>query len=483
MLSSVTANLMMDERDEEIATVIQGDGSFAKRGETPLAQRFRISVAEGVATDRGKSAILDALQPTPLLVGQSPVCDLRLTDREVSRRHLSLEAVGDGSGIRVVDLGSTNGTFVDRVRVHDATLTGGEVLRLGSTMLAIDVAEVESAAAKRTSPAPRKAAAFGRVLGQSREMQRLYPLCERLAATDVPVIIEGETGTGKEVLAESLHEQSPRARTGSFVVFDCTTAPPSLVESELFGHERGSFTGAVSTRKGVFEQAHGGTLLIDEIGDLDLALQPKLLRALERSEIRRVGGDRWIKVDVRILAATRRNLDVEVAEGRFRDDLFHRLAVARIALPPLRARGSGDIELLARSIWKSLGGAPGAILDHAIKKWSLDPWPGNVRALRNAVARTLALGDLDPQSATNADAAADDGSIPIDVEDVKGDDLVERLLKENHPFFTARELLLAEFEQRYIERVLAAHGGDVAKAASAAKIGRRYFYVLKGRRR
>src|SRR5688572_6606778 len=159
-------------------------------------------------------------------------------------------------------------------------------------------------------------------------MRRLYPLCTRLAATRVSVLIEGETGTGKEVLAESLHEVG--GSKGPFIVFDCTAVSPGLVEAELFGHERGAFTGAVHSRAGVFEQAHGGTLFIDEIGDLELTLQPKLLRAIDRGEIRRVGGTQVIKVDLRILAATRRDLDREVAAGRFRDDLFHRLAIARI---------------------------------------------------------------------------------------------------------------------------------------------------------
>src|SRR5207302_7312009 len=168
--------------------------------------------------------------------------------------------------------------------------------------------------------------------------------CVKLAKANVPLVIEGETGTGKELLAEALHEEGSRAAM-PFVVFDCTAAPPTLVESELFGHERGAFTGAVSQRRGVFEQAHGGTLLIDEIGDLDLPLQSKLLRAIERGQIRRVGGDKWLEVDVRVLAATRRDLDKAVAAGRFRDDLFHRLAVARIELPPLRRR-SGDIALI-----------------------------------------------------------------------------------------------------------------------------------------
>ncbi|MGH7270919.1 MAG: sigma 54-interacting transcriptional regulator, partial [Polyangiaceae bacterium] len=190
---------------------------------------------------------------------------------------------------------------------------------------------------------------FGRMLGRSAEMRRLYPLCARLAQSEVSVVIEGETGTGKEVLAEALHEASLRA-AGPFVVFDCAAVAPSLLESALFGHERGAFTGALAQRIGIFEQAHGGTLFIDEIGELDALLQPKLLRAIERGEVQRVGSSRWEKVDVRILAATRRNLDREVHAGRFRDDLFFRLAVVRIELPPLRER-HGDVAVLSAHFW------------------------------------------------------------------------------------------------------------------------------------
>lgn len=178
---------------------------------------------------------------------------------------------------------------------------------------------------------------FGRLLGGSPAMRRLYPLCERLAGSTVPIVIEGETGTGKEQLAEALHEQSSRADK-PFVILDCTTIAPNLIESELLGHEKGAFTGAMRTREGVFERANGGTLLIDEIGDLPLELQPKLLRAIERGVITRVGGSKPVVVDVRLLAATRRDLDREVQLGRFRDDLFHRIAVARVELPPLRER-------------------------------------------------------------------------------------------------------------------------------------------------
>jgi hypothetical protein len=338
---------------EQPATLVQSREPSAP---PPAGAVFALTVTSG--PDRGKSLTLDGSQALRVLIGQSPACDVRLTDREVSRRHAALEP--RGAALRITDLGSTNGTYVDRVRVIEAELVGGEFVRLGGTLLRVDRLE---GGAPRPLPAGE---GFGRVIGSSPEMRRLYPLCARLASSSVPLVIEGDTGTGKEVLAESLHEQGPRAQ-GPFVVFDCTAVPPNLVESELFGHERGAFTGAVASRRGVFEQAHGGTLFIDEIGDLDLALQPKLLRALERSEVRRLGADRWIQVDVRVIAATRRDLDREVQVGRFRDDLFHRLTVARIELPPLRRR-EGDVRVLARHFWRQLGGAASALGEDLLRR-------------------------------------------------------------------------------------------------------------------
>jgi DNA-binding NtrC family response regulator len=399
-------------------------------------------------------------------VGSSPACHLRLSDREVSRRHAALEIVTDG--IRLTDLYSKNGTLVDRVRVYDALLQGGEIVRVGSTTLSIDLE------ASRPRAAVPIAEHFGRLLGRSLEMRRLYPLCMRLARTNVPLVIEGETGTGKELLAEVIHEEGPRA-AGPFVVFDCTTAPPMLVESELFGHERGAFTGAVASRRGVFEQAHGGTLLIDEIGDLDLPLQAKLLRAIERGEIRRVGGEKWIKVDARVLAATRRDLDREVAAGRFRDDLFHRLAVARIELPPLRRR-RGDVGMIARAIWQDLGGDPATLPRDVLAKWEDDPWPGNIRELRNAVARQLALGDLANVEPGGTPAAPPPSS-------TQSTDPVAYAIAAGMPLIQARAHVVADFERRYVEHVLLLHGGDVAKAAASSGIGRRYFQMLRAKAR
>jgi transcriptional regulator with GAF, ATPase, and Fis domain len=254
------------------------------------------------------------------------------------------------------------------------------------------------------------------------------------------------------------------------VVFDCTTVAPSLVESELFGHERGAFTGAIATRRGVFEQAHTGTLLIDEIGDLAPHLQPKLLRALERGEVRRVGSEKAIKVDVRVLCATRRDLDHEVQAGRFRDDLFHRLAVARIELPPLRAR-KGDVRLLAAHFARELGADERALGGELLARWDDSPWPGNVRELRNAVARQLALGDLADQELSPRSQE----SVPPDA------DYLSHILAQRLPLANARQMVICELERRYVAQVLADNEGNVARAAEASGIGRRYFNMLRSK--
>jgi DNA-binding NtrC family response regulator len=288
-----------------------------------------------------------------------------------------------------------------------------------------------------------------------------------LAKSDVPVLLEGETGTGKELLAEALHEASARAN-GPFVVFDCSAISPSLVESQLFGHERGAFTGAAQMRKGVFELADGGTLFIDEIGDLDIALQARLLRAIERGEVCRLGSERWIKVNVRILAATRRDLDREVQAGRFRDDLFFRLAVARIELPALRRR-HGDIALLSRQFWDALGGKGRPLPYELFERFEEYAWPGNVRELYNAVARSLALGDLAEFDTPPSDDASHEP------------DVVDRIIDLDLPLPRAKQRMMAEFERRYVERILSRHAGDARRAAEASGIARRYFNLLRAR--
>jgi two-component system response regulator HydG len=431
--------------------------------ELHTARLRRVVVIEG--PDAAREFELDPNTPSRILLGTSEVCELRLTDPTVSRRHAAFEAAG--KSYRLSDLHSTNGTFVDGVRVVEVYVRGGEIVRCGSTAMRLEVDEAVA------PPQLSSAIRFGSTLGASVAMRRLYLLCERLAKSRVPIIIEGETGTGKEILAESLYEVS--GSQGPFVVFDSTTVSPNLVEAELFGHERGAFTGATASRPGVFEEADGGTLLIDEIGDLDLAPQGKLLRAIDRGEVRRIGGQKWIKVDVRVIAATRRDLDKAVAAGRFRDDLFHRLAVARIELPPLRER-QGDVPLLARQFATEMAGSPDQIEAEIEARFSDYTWPGNVRELRNAVARYMALGD-DWQPQRSASPAGDASG-----EALGGADWIDAILSAGTPYPIARRRIVEEFERRYIEKILAQHGGNVAHAARASGLGLRYFRLVKARR-
>jgi transcriptional regulator with GAF, ATPase, and Fis domain len=438
---------------------------------SPLAS-FRLTVEAG--PDKGKTLDLDGSEQGALLVGKSPACALVLSDPLVSRRHVSVEIAK--SSLRMVDVGSTNGTFLGKMRLGDVSLDGDDRVRIGDTTILVTRTNKPS----NQSLTPQLE--LGRIIGISREMRRLYPLIEKLADTDVPILIEGETGTGKEVLAETIHRLGPRA-SKPFIVFDCTTVSPSLVESELFGHERGAFTGATATRKGVFEQADGGTLLIDEIGDLDHPLQPKLLRAIERGEVRRVGGSEVIAVNVRVLSATRRDLDREVQAGRFRDDLYHRLVVARIELPPLRRR-RGDISLLARHFARELGGAGVSIPPEVLARWEEARWPGNVRELRNAVAKQLALGDMEFDETRDDDVPAIEGEDAAPAVQPEGatSAIVERVLAEKKPLVEARQRLIEEFDRAYLARVLAEHNGNVTRAAAAAGLARRNFQILRHRR-
>jgi DNA-binding NtrC family response regulator len=301
------------------------------------------------------------------------------------------------------------------------------------------------------------------VLGASGVMRRLHPLLERVAASRVPVVIEGETGTGKELVAEALHRMGPW-RDQPFAVFDCASVAPGFVEEALFGREP---TPGEPGAMGVFEQAAGGTLVIDEVGDLSLEVQSTLLRALGRGEIRRVGSTRPVRVDVRVVAITRRDLDAMVQAGTFRDDLFYRLAVARIELPPLRKRLE-DVPLLVDHFWRALRG-PGDPPADLVDRLAGRPWPGNVRELENAVARAITLGE--PAAAPPPAVGA--GHAPQDV--------FETILASRLPLPLAREKIVDAFERAYVARVLADSDGNVARAASASGLALRYFQVLKAR--
>ena len=312
-------------------------------------------------------------------------------------------------------------------------------------------------------------------------MRELFARLEKLAASDATVLISGETGSGKELVAESLHEFSPRV-AGPFVVLDCGSIPQNLIESELFGHERGAFTGAVSSYAGAFERAHKGTLFLDEIGELPLAMQPKLLRALERREIRRIGGTRTIQVDIRVVAATNRDLGVEVNRGRFREDLYYRLAVARVHVPPLRERRD-DIELLIEHFLSVTPNAEGAELaPETVDLMKKHDWPGNVRELRNVIERALLLSEAipvsdprevrptSPQRAIEGEASGEaHAAVPVATLE---DETMAVPIDTRSPFKVAKQKLVTEFERRYIRRLLAEHGGNISAAARVAGIDR-----------
>ncbi len=412
---------------------------------------YALVVVEG--PDTGKVFTLDGSQPSRTFIGQAETCHFQLTDASVSRRHAALDLAGPK--LRVTDLGNAGATTANGIALVDGFLTGGEILGMGATRMRVDRVR------GRALSAP-EGWCFGRIVGASPKMQKICAWAVRVADADWPVILEGETGTGKELVAEALHEGSARA-AGPFIVFDCTATAPNQVEVTLFGEEGG--------RKGVFEQANGGTLFIDEIGDLDVALQPKLLRAIERSEVQRLGGDRWIRVDVRVIAATRRDLDREVQAGRFRDDLFHRLAVSRVELPPLRER-EGDVPVLARHFWRVLTGKDDLPNDFLSRALGYD-WPGNVRELHHAVVRRIALGELAEAPKAQPSAAAASSSAPRQTIDIT--DELELSLS------TARQHVVEAFERAYVEQVLRKHGGNVARAAQASGIARRYFQVIRAR--
>ena len=435
----------------------------------PFEGTVTLRVIEGAG--KGQALVLDDSVPGRILIGRGPACGLRIEDVQISRRHAAIEIVGESVVLR--DVGSTNGTFVNGVKIVEAVLDSGQEVRVGPARLV-----VERAVSGPKAEVP-SALGFGRLLGQSREMRRLYPLCRKLAQGRAVVLLEGETGTGKEVLAEALHEEGPRAK-GPFVVFDCTTVPANLMESELFGHERGAFTGANQTHVGLLEQAAGGALLIDEIGDLELPLQGKLLRVLEKLEFRRVGGSKVMRADVRILAATRRDLDREVQAGRFRDDLFHRLTVARVELPPLRRR-QGDVPLLVAEFCRQLGVSSSVLPPDVLARWIPAEWPGNVRELRNAVVRRIELGEHADVMTASAEVRALPREGADDANDVTVAGAVASILSTDLPLLAARQRLIDEFDRQYIARVLERHGGNVSRAAEASGIARRHFHRLIAR--
>jgi transcriptional regulator with GAF, ATPase, and Fis domain len=391
-----------------------------------------------------------------LRIGKAPDNDLVLADDTVSRHHCELLRAPEG--ILVRDLGSTNGTRVQGARVTEAVVAPGTVLKVGQVEIVL------RPAGRTTEVLPSDRAQFGGALGQSLAMRTIFGVLERIAPTDATVLLEGETGTGKDVLARAIWAESARAQ-GPFVVVDCGAVSYSLIESELFGHERGAFTGAVASRQGAFELADGGTVFLDEIGELPMDVQPKLLRVLEMREFRRVGGNRMLKADVRVIAATKRNLMREVQAGKFREDLYFRLAVVPVTVPPLRARRE-DIPMLVEHILRGGGGL--AVGDETMQTLLAHDWPGNVRELRNVLERAVYLARATGQGELSFVSLPTSATAPPDVFQ----------FEPGRSYRETRAKYDAEFERRYVKWLLSRHAGNVSAAARDAKMDRKHLHDM-----
>jgi DNA-binding NtrC family response regulator len=400
--------------------------------------------------DRGLKVALGA---DSLRIGTAPDCELVVHDPTVSTRHAEIAVTRHGYLIR--DLHSKNGVLIGRVPIERAYLVDGLRVELGETVLTVH------ATGDTQSIALNAPGRFGEMIAYSLRMRAVAAELERLARSDTTILLEGETGTGKEVAARAIHAASSRAG-GPFVVLDCGAFPHGLLAAELFGHERGAFTGADQARAGLFEQAEGGTLFLDEIGEMALDLQPVLLRALESRRTRRVGGQREIAHDVRLLAATNRNLAEEVKAGRFRQDLFFRLAVARVRLPSLRDRPE-DIPVLAGMFAAEVGFS---IPPELLSALEAHPWPGNVRELRNTI-HSAAAGAASPFAVDRA---------PAEPPTFRDGDRVRSLPE-------ARHLAIDEFEKSYLEALLVAAGGVVSRAADLAGVSRQLLTRLLAKHR
>jgi two-component system, NtrC family, response regulator GlrR len=394
-----------------------------------------------------------------LVVGGAEGVSLVIDDPAVSRLHAELEPLDSGLWVR--DLESRNGTFVQGVRVTRACIPEGGVLRLGATDVTI-----------RYAPEPTPVeiwpdGRFGPMVGGSMPMREFFARLARVARSEATVLIQGETGTGKELAAQAIHDASGRAGE-PFVIIDCGALPESLLEAELFGHRKGAFTGATEARAGAIEAANGGTVFLDEIGELPLSMQPKLLRVLESRTVRRVGETAQRPVNVRFLSATNRDLRTMVSTRAFREDLYFRLAVLPVTIPPLRERPADILTLVQHFLPRE---ALAAVTPQMTRELTARPWLGNVRELRNFVERALTLGAREALalSAPVAGAESTEPRFP------------PALLAL--PYKEMRERVLLAAEREYVEALLARHGRDVSVAAEAAGLNRAYLYRLVAKHR
>jgi len=414
--------------------------------------KCRLTVSQG--PDLGRTVVSDKER---LRVGSHPQNDLVLVeDRTASRHHFEIQYTDRGH--LLVDLSSTNGTFLDGRRIERAYLSTGSQIRAGSSVLTFAPIDEE------VTIEPEREGELCGMVGQSVKMRQIFGLIKKIAPMDVSVIIQGETGTGKELVARAVHELSMRSR-GPLVVLDCGAIPPNLIESELFGHEKGAFTGAVNSRPGAFERANGGTIFLDELGELRLDLQPKLLRVLENREVRRVGGNDIVEVDCRVIAATNRDLVKEIASGNFREDLFFRLSVIQIQLPPLRQRRDDIPNILKRALAE-----PEVVERHGRKRFSPEAlsmlmgygWPGNVRELMNVLSHVLTFSEGEEILPAHLPPR------------IRGQDRQGPLpFNEHLSFKDAKEQLLENFEREYVTSVLARCEGNLSRAARESGLHRK----------
>jgi DNA-binding NtrC family response regulator len=424
------------------------DGSTLTTPGRALGQVRRTPVEVAYRDARGEHRLL--VRETTVL-GSAEGAQLRIDDPTVSRLHAEISF--RESGPWIVDLGSRNGTHVDGLQIEAALLPERATVRVGQTTL-----EVRHARPDYVVLWPEES--FGPLIGATPPMRELFARLSRVARSEATALVTGETGTGKELAARAIHEASARAK-GPFVTVDCTAVPESLFESELFGHAKGSFTGATSSREGAIEAADGGTLFLDEIGELPASMQPKLLRALEQKSVRRVGESQHRSIDVRFVAATHRNLAELVTLQSFREDLYFRLAVLLVDMPPLRARKT-DIPLLAQRFVRE-GEGP---LTPSLLQWmSEQPWRGNVRELRNFVERAVALGEGEARSLQDRGPAGTSSeplpSPPID-----------------RAFKDVRDEWMAHLEKEYLRGWLARTEGNLTQAADAMGLNRTYVHRL-----
>lgn len=436
-------------------TTIFVDNQATKR----RLRKARILIVDG--PDKGKDLVIEKERTT---IGRSVICDLVLSDKAVSTTHIEIVAKENGFLLR--DLGSRNGTLIGDLRVLEVWIKPGVVVKIGQSQLRFETVsgsvDIELSTNER----------FHELIGRSVRMREIFATLEKVAATELTVLVRGETGTGKELVARALHRGS-RRKDAPLVVQDCSAISKDLIESTLFGHERGSFTGATDRHRGSFEQADGGTIFLDELGELDLSLQPKLLRVLENREIKRVGGDRQIPINVRVVAATNRDLRQMVNEGTFREDLYYRLSVVQVELPSLRSRPE-DIPLLAQAFLDETSSRrfPGehkrfTIKPDAMSRLASYPWPGNIRELKNTIERAASLAD-DVELGIPDLLPGSQKTPPVLVQGGNAEHFVE----EGLPFKEAKQRILDVFEAAYLKALLDKHNGNVTRSANAAGLTR-----------